>query len=256
MTMFTKPKLACAIPLSAALAAFGAMGLSTPAAAQTAAQEPSPWAGFYGGINAGGAWSNSDADAVLSSTDTTTVNPLIAQGDVDTINAANVKTHLSSGHHNTFTIGGELGYNYVMHDGLMLGIETDFGMFNISRSRTTQTVSDVDPSRTFSVFEGAHTDWLWTLRPRIGYAMGKFMVFASGGLALTEVNYHVHFDDSADPSNALRYDHASTRTGWTLGGGAGYAITPRISLKGEYLYQDFGTNSNTTTSANGNLTLN
>jgi outer membrane immunogenic protein len=30
------------------------------------------------------------------------------------------------------------------------------------------------------------------------------------------------------------------RTGWTLGGGAEYAVTNRLSVKGEYLYYDLG----------------
>jgi outer membrane immunogenic protein len=235
-------------PLVAALVSLGAIGFATPAAAQN----QSPWAGLYVGINAGGAWSNSDADAVLSTNPGADITP----PDGTEINNANVKGHLSSGHHNTFTIGGEVGYNYVMSHGLLLGIETDFGMLNISRSRTqTVGVPAVNPTRDYSVFLQAHTDWLWTLRPRIGYTTGKFLVFASGGLALTHVYYHAHFDDSADPSNAIRYDHGSSRTGWTLGGGLGYAITPRISVKGEYLYEDFGTNTNTTTSTNGLLNL-
>lgn len=36
--------------------------------APAAAQDENPWHGFYGGVNAGGAWSTSDADATLTVT--------------------------------------------------------------------------------------------------------------------------------------------------------------------------------------------
>jgi outer membrane immunogenic protein len=40
-------------------------------------------------------------------------------------------------------------------------------------------------------------------------------------------------------------------TGWALGGGIEYAITPRASLKAEYLYMDFG--SSTAVSSDGDI---
>jgi outer membrane immunogenic protein len=51
-------------------------------------------------------------------------------------------------------------------------------------------------------------------------------------------------------------EHRATRTGWTVGGGGGYAITPNILAKAEYLYQDFGSSRYTATSVDGYLTLN
>jgi outer membrane immunogenic protein len=234
--MFAKSKQTFAIHLSTALVAFGAMGLSTPASAQ----EHSLWSGFYVGANAGGAWSNSDADAVLG-----------ANGTVD---ATAVKARLNSGHHNTFAGGLEGGYNYVMSNGLLLGIETDIGYFGINRNRTRTVPSIVNPAVTYTVFQSANTDWLWTLRPRIGYTFDKFLVFASGGLALTDAHYDANFFSSTG-ANPVNFTHSHTRTGWTLGGGGAYAITPQISVKAEYLYQDFGTVTDSGTSANGAFTL-
>jgi outer membrane immunogenic protein len=54
--------------------------------------------------------------------------------------------------------------------------------------------------------------------------------------------------------SAFYPERSKTRTGWTVGGGAGYAFTPNITAKAEYLYQDFGSSRYTAT--NGNVTLN
>ncbi len=247
--MFTKSKLAFAMPLSGALVAFCAMGLSTAAAAQ----DHDPWSGFYVGLNAGGAWSNSDADAVLSVNNSAPIpaNP-ISGGSITSINAATVKSHYGSGHHNTFTGGGEAGYNYLMDSGLLLGIETDIDYFRIRRSRTRTIIG---PAATYTEDQSVKTDFLWTLRPRIGYALGSLLVFGSGGLALTNAHFDASFVDSSTGASSLSYNHSKTRTGWTLGGGAAYAITPQLSVKGEYLYQDFGSYRVSETSPNGYLTL-
>jgi outer membrane immunogenic protein len=253
--MFSRAKLTFVKPLSTALVSLGALAMATPALA--AAQEDSPWHGFYVGANAGGAWSTADADATLSvnSSAPLPVHP-IAPGDITAIDGANVKGHLPSAHKNTFTGGLEGGYNYIMGSDILLGIETDINYFHIRRSGFRTVASPVNPARTFTVDQSLHTDFLWTLRARAGYIFAeKFLVFASGGLALTETHYNADFFDNQ--GNAVSYpEHSGTRTGWTVGGGAGYAITPNILAKAEYLYQDFGSSRYTATSANGYLTLN
>jgi outer membrane immunogenic protein len=239
--MFSKPKLTVAMPLSAALVSFGALAMSAPALA--AAQEESPWHGFYVGANAGGAWSTADADATVTGT--------TSDNAINTVTS--VKGHLPSAHKNTFTGGLEGGYNYIMGSDILLGVETDIDYFHIRREGfRTATVGAV----TYSVDQSLHTDFLWTLRARAGYIFSeKFLVFASGGLALTETHYNADFFDNQ--GNAVSYpEHSGTRTGWTVGGGAGYAITPNILAKAEYLYEDFGSSRYTATSASGNVTLN
>jgi outer membrane immunogenic protein len=181
---------------------------------------------------------------------------VIPPGDITVINGANVKAHLPSAHKNTFTGGLEGGYNYIMGSDILLGVETDINYFHIRREGVrTATVGAV----TYSVDQSLHTDFLWTLRARAGYIFSeKFLVFASGGLALTETHYNAAFTSSA-PNNtysAIYPERSKTRTGWTVGGGAGYAITPNILAKAEYLYEDFGSSRYTATSASGNVTLN
>jgi outer membrane immunogenic protein len=248
-----KMKSVLGAPLSAALVSLGALAMSAPAFA--AAQEESPWHGFYVGVEAGGAWSTADADATLS------VNPSapipahpIAPGDVTAINAGSLKAHLPSGHHSTFTGGLEAGYNYIMGSDILLGIETDVNIFDINRYGDRQIIGPSGAS--YGIHQKINTDFLWTLRPRVGYIFSeKFLVFASGGLALTTTHYELGVTDNQTGGTRFLFKKSGTRTGWTVGGGAGYAFTPNLTAKAEYLYEDFGSSRYSTTSPNGYLTL-
>jgi outer membrane immunogenic protein len=252
--MLTRSRLASAARLSAALVSLGAIATG----AQAAPQVDHPFMGWYVGLNAGGAFSNSDADAILSTNPSAPIpaNP-IAGGDVGSINAANVKSHYDSKHHNTFTGGLQGGYNWVTGSGFLFGVETDIDYFHIraSKSRTVVSPLLINPPITYTVDQSLHTDFLWTLRPRVGYVMGDFLIFGSAGIALTETHFDASFIDSAAPGSSLTHSKSKTEIGWTIGGGAAYAITQNISVKGEYLYQHFGTSHDSVVSPNGYVTL-
>lgn len=239
-----------ATPLSATIVSLGILAISVPASAQD-----SPWSGFYAGANAGVAWSNSNVDTAIATTGTPAGGgSAVPPGDVTAINATR---HFDSVHHTGFTGGLEAGYNYVMDGGFLLGVETDINVYDITGSRATtlQSRTLINPPTTYTLTQEVDTDFLWNLRARVGYAMDKFLIFASGGLAVTSTQYKSDFVDSRNPGNRVALDsNDNGKTGWTIGGGAAYAITPNISIKGEYLYTDFGHSEFTATSTNGFLT--
>jgi len=83
------------------------------------------------------------------------------------------------------------------------------------------------------------TDWLFTGRGRLGFATGKLLVYGTGGLAATNLNYKALFTDTF----ATAHENASVeekRKGWIAGGGAEFRVNHHWSIKGEYLYADFG----------------
>lgn len=250
--------LSVVAPLSVSVLCFGSLGLSTSAAAQE-----SPWAGFYAGVNAGVTWSDSGGDVTLRTVGTPPVpaQPIFIPPTGTDLTTINTTANLDSKHHTGFTGGLEAGYNYVMDSGLLLGIETDFNIYDITGGKTNSVQSritnpTVPPTTyTYTLSQSVDTDFLWTLRPRIGYAMDKFMIFASGGLALTTTNYKASLADSRTSQVTEFNNHNKTKTGWTIGGGGAYAITDSLSLKGEYLYQNFGDTDFHATGANGFLAL-
>jgi outer membrane immunogenic protein len=68
-----------------------------------------------------------------------------------------------------------------------------------------------------------------TSRVRLGYAMDRMLVYATGGLAYASVK----------AGNATDQD-TKTRYGWTLGAGIEWALARRWSAKVEYQHLDLG----------------
>jgi outer membrane immunogenic protein len=75
---------------------------------------------------------------------------------------------------------------------------------------------------------------LATARARLGYATDRWLVFVTGGAAFARV-------EARDDNPPFADSETKTRTGWTVGGGAEYALMGNWSVKGEYLFADFGT---------------
>jgi len=226
-------------------AALAIVLVSAPAAAKS---EDSPFEGFYLGVNGGVTWSDSTATAVLTPTSTApVVNPLITSGNITAINS---NTDFNSKHHTGFTGGLEGGYNWVGYHGLLIGLETDFNIYDITGSRNETVTTATTPAVTYTLMHKVDTNWLWTVRPRVGYAGGDFAAFLTGGLAISDLKYNAEFTDSSTPGNNIFIDHNKTKTGWTIGAGAAYAFGA-ISLKGEYLFQNYGHDHLNTNSANG-----
>lgn len=194
--------------------------------------------GFYVGGSVGGANGNSDAktSTVFSPTGYFAASSVPA---IATVGAQN-----PSG--NGFAGGGQAGYNF-QSGSFLLGIEADFGGMNLSNSATGSTTYPCCAPTAFTITQTVETSWLFTLRPRVGVVAGPVLLYGTGGMALTNVDYKAVFTDTFATAheNGGKDDHL---TGWAAGGGAEFKLNPHWSLKGEYLYADFG--SLTTTSTN------
>ena len=192
--------------------------------------------GFYIGGNVGGANGNSDAKT------TTIFSPTgyFASTSVPAIATAGAQNLSTSG----FTGGGQAGYNF-QHGAFVLGFETDFGSMSLSDSQTTTTKYPCCNAN-FTVNQSITTDWLFTVRPRVGFAAGPLLVYGTGGLAMTHANYQALFTDTfaSAHENGGQDDNM---TGWTAGGGAEVKTGTHWSVKGEYLYASFGSFTATST---------
>jgi outer membrane immunogenic protein len=192
--------------------------------------------GFYVGGTVGGTNGKSDA------TTTTVFDPTagyFASSSVPAIAAAGAQHIDPSG----INGGGTAGYNF-QSGVFVLGVETDFGAMNLDNSKSTTAIYPCCPTTGFTVKQTITTGWLFTLRPRIGFAAGPLLVYGTGGLAMTNANYQAVFTDTFATAheNGGKEDNL---TGWT--GGAGAEIKPgrHWSVKGEYLYANFGSLSTT-----------
>ena len=211
-----------------------ALALGTFAAAAPASAQDTTWTGFYLGGNAGGAWSDTSTHARASSGGGAVVIP---PADIGVISSLGGDSSSDSG----FVGGIEGGYNW-QSDWLLLGIETEYGWFNIeeNKSNTFQSGLAITPPVTATVRQTLSTDWIWTLRPRVGVVSGPWLFYGTAGVAATKVNLELNYSDTQATPRTATLTANDTKTGWTAGLGAAYLFAPSWIVKGEWLYTDFG----------------
>ena len=242
---------------AASIVTIGLLGIAAPAMAQDVS-----WAGPYVGGNAGVTWGDSSSDPMISVNGVPPVNVVNPIPPAD-LAAFNASLKQKSPHHTGFQGGIEAGYNWEFHGGFVAGLETDFGVFDITGSNTRTYVSQlpvINPPgtpTTYTASQKADTDWLWTLRPRVGYASGPMLFYATGGLAMTRLKFDGVYSNSGGVTTpeSFNISKRKTDTGWTVGAGGAYKFNQNLSFKAEYLYLDFGHEGQSYTTSDGYVTL-
>ena len=194
-----------------------------PAAAVAAA--PYDWSGFYAGLHVGWGWGDVDTDTTfLPSPAVFGAAPFSQSTDIDGI------------------LGGvQAGVNW-QTNGFVFGIEGDISYSGMDGTSTFGLLplfgGGFDPGSSQTVT--AEMDWFGTLRLRSGITAGeRFLIYATGGLAVGHVEYSVVTDFVGAPFRYLG-SSSDTEVGWTVGAGGELAAGNGWSLKGEYLYFDLG----------------
>ena len=204
---------------AALLLSAGMVAVAAPAAAQDVS-----WDGFYAGVNAGVGWGDSDSYPVVTTSGVPSSGAPISSADLATINSVG---DVANSHKTGFQGGIEAGYNWQSEDGLVLGIEGDIGIFDLGgeRSKTFTSPLLINPPRTYTVNSSLDTDWLATVRGRVGYATGPVLLYGTAGIAFTEGRTSASLADNNTPQRIVSGTNSQTKTGWTLGAGAGYKIS-------------------------------
>jgi outer membrane immunogenic protein len=78
---------------------------------------------------------------------------------------------------------------------------------------------------------------LGSVTARLGYTWGPGLLYVKGGYAYSDNNERVTLAGAPLPF-LLEGGHTH---GWTVGAGLEYMVAPNWSVKGEYMYYDFGT---------------
>jgi outer membrane immunogenic protein len=231
----------------AAAAGTAALMAAAPALAQ---QSDNTWGGWYVGATAGIGWGHTHSHLHLENGAGSTIIP---PADVASLNS---KIANNSDHHSGFVGALEGGYNYMMGN-ILLGVETDFGFYNIKETRDAAYQSPllISPPITYTLHQKVHTDWMWTLRPRIGYASGPWLFFGSAGIAVSDLKIETSYHDNLTPPGNASFSDSSTKTGFAGGLGVAYSFSPNWSVKGEWLYTDLGKVSASTATPNNTAVI-
>jgi outer membrane immunogenic protein len=115
--------------------------------------------------------------------------------------------------------GGNIGNNW-QRGRIVMGLEGDFSKFNNHVGGGGTKFDE---------------DWMATARARLGYSMGRFLPYATGGLAMTDTVYKVSGIGSSE----------NVQPGYAVGGGVDTMLTDHWFGRAEYLYTDVPNDSAT-----------
>lgn len=198
--------LAIAAPaMSASAADLGGPRGSIKDAPPVSYQAPAyNWAGLYGGVFLGGA------------------------NEIWTVDFYRNNNHGHASIGSTgLAFGAFLGYNMMLSQGLVVGLEADLGRANGSQANE---IFDNDTSY-------ASIGTFGSLRGRAGFAFDRFLIYGTAGFAFANVTNDIQKGRNA--GEEIVYDQ-KWQNGYVLGGGVEYALTNNILARAEYLYSNYG----------------
>src|SRR5215469_1563108 len=222
-----------------AAAAMALAASVTPAAAQflplTPLNGPVNWTGPYAGVALGADWGRLHGNVAVAGTPANAVpgSPAIAGS----------RFGLRNGDDATVTGGGQVGYNYQFPNNIVIGGEADFRGGGPSSTTTVGTVPGLPnfvPGDRFNT----SSDWNGSIRGKLGYAWGPALIYATGGFAYADVNMNARYAPATVGGVSVpgkTVSDSSVMVGPTVGGGVEYAVSPNLSVAGEYRYSDYGT---------------
>jgi outer membrane immunogenic protein len=191
------------------------------------------WSGFYIGGDIGGVSQSGESTSNFFQTD-----PALAN------NFQNRSVSASS-----FTGGAHAGYNWQVAPSYVLGVEGDWMWMNTASGFCRQTdvlsAACTDNDRGFLTIN-TKTDWLSTIRGRVGWTAGNFMLYGTGGVAFADLktsftaNCAVLGCASSPTVNTTSAGSSTDKTGWVVGAGVEWMFAHSWILRAEYLHADLG----------------
>ena len=192
------------------------------------------WTGFYLGAHAGYRWANADFTSAAYIFDPPIGGPIAFP-------ARSESYDLNGG-----IVGVHGGYNYQFAPNWLIGLEGDWTWGKASASKSSAlTVVAVDGFvfRSLNTTSEVKLGWQATIRGRLGYVHGPWLLYGTGGVAFARAEWSEAATlMSIQPILVLATATSSahkTLTGFAVGGGAEYMFTQNWIGRLEYLYEGF-----------------
>lgn len=202
------------------------------------------WDGFYVGVFGGVSAGNTTIDGtVYGDAEFPPQAPGYPDGLIDAANAMSDFAFPGA----VGTYGVQAGYNFQLEN-IVLGLQVDLGRRGLSGSAEAEGLY---LTSFLSVTNSFETDWLLTLRPRVGVlASDDLLIYATGGVALANVTVE-HTSSGGQAQEG--FAETANLLGWVAGAGVEYALDDNWSLGAEYTYTDIGMSETTRLNSNFGL---
>jgi len=217
---------------SVGLGIFTLMNFALCAQAQTALSRD--WTGIYLGASLGGA--EGRANTAMSTSEGfagsyfTTPDPEQIAGEASgSLSQASLSAGVFAG------VGKQFDKVYV-------GVEVSANSLGFDESRASGATYLSNSDGVFSQQLSVKADWQATLRARLGWVNEQWLLYVTGGVAAAQVRLDARFsDDFLGEGAAGGGSSKETRLGWVAGLGGEYLLNENWTIRGEYLYADYGT---------------
>ncbi|RVU34030.1 porin family protein [Hwanghaeella grinnelliae] len=203
-----------------------AMALTFTPKAHAGSGPDTGWQGLYGGFTVGGVYgaSRPDSEAELS--------PYFnSQFDLD-----DLRPSLQSAIDRTsFSGSGLFGYDF--QDGaLVYGIEADATVMNYSETSNASGsfVAAAVPVR-FAIRTTIENNYSFSIRPKIGYVIGNWMVHAAAGPSVGHFKYDFSYDDDNSGGGPSDFTDSTIAFGVSSNLGVSYNLDNGWILRGDYV---------------------
>jgi opacity protein-like surface antigen len=193
------------------------------------------WSGFYLGGHAGYRWADANFSGPGYNVD--------SDFGTFSIPPRSESYRLDNG-----IVGIQAGYNYMITPKLLIGVEGDWDWGSSTASNQSGFTGIASASDGFSLSSASKVQLTWeaTVRGRVGVVNGPWLLYGTGGIAFTHVNWTdtstgsvLLAGDLVDPSSSSN-SGGGLLTGVALGAGVEYMLTSKWIGRVEYLFEDFG----------------
>lgn len=199
--------------------------VATPAMAQDA-----EWNGPYAGVHIGYGTGTSDTQATLSGN--WSIETQALQDHVTGGLSPQVKPE-------GLNYGVQLGYNAQLGESFVLGVEGDFSLLDVDDSLSTGPSAPASiPWLNYTFGNDIEAKHMYSLRAKAGVAIGKTLIYATGGWAWVKSEYGSEIVSSGGYTKEGRIE--TTTDGFIIGGGIEQKLGSNVSARLDYSYTEQG----------------
>ncbi len=209
---------------------FAVLCVANPAYAGSNTAPSVEWEGQYAGLTAGFSYGKFDPTVKTQGTGKYFINEDHAQVG-------------SEGSHDLKDTDarGSLFWGFNRQAGrIVYGLEADLSLTYYNEQYDSPSIAYItQPAQSFSLSINIKSDWAFSLRPRVGYVLGKSFFYISAGPEVRRFKYDFSFSDK--PVNN-EYSHISEDKwglGWTAGLGYEHKMQHDWSFRAEYFYSQY-----------------